>query len=173
MSDPHDPESGDGSESGDDDRDDRSGRESGNGRQEQGDQQRGGGQGEGGQQGQGEGGQQPSTAEKVLTGISVVVTLLLFGYVAWHAVQSPSGAQPQVEVVDTERLANESVLVHVEFANAGDQGLLSATAEVTCAQPPPDVTFENVPAGGVKQATLVCPPGTANPDVDVSAWVPT
>lgn len=146
----------------------------GNGEQQgQNGEQGNGGQRSGQDQQQDGGGQSPSTAETVLTAISVVVTVLLFGYVAWHAIQPTDSIQPQVEVVETEQLSNGSVLVRVEFVNQGDQGLLSATVEVTCAQPPPDATFENVPAGGVQRAVLVCPPGTESPDVEVSAWVPT
>lgn len=186
MSDRDGTESRDGAESGDGERDGASGQEGENGQQGrsgQENEQRQGGQegqqgqsGQGSQQGQGgqgKGEQQPSTAERVLTGISVAFTLLLFGYVAWHAVQAPGGTQPQVEVVGTERLANGSVLVRVEFTNAGDEGLLSVTAQVACSQPPPDVTLENVPAGGVQRATLVCPSGTTNPDAEVTAWIPT
>lgn len=109
----------------------------------------------------------------MLTGISVVFTVLLFGYVAWQAVQQPSGAHPQVEVVGTEQLSNDSVAVRVELTNPGNQGLISATVEVNCDQPPPDTTLEYVPAGGREQGVLVCPPGTTQPEVSVSAWVPT
>lgn len=142
--------------------------------QDGGDGQNGhGGQGQQNQQGQGD--QQdegPSTAEKVLTGISVAFTLLLFGYVAWQAVQSPGATQPEAEVVGVERLANGSVAVRVELTNPGGSGLISATVEASCDQPPPDATFEYVPADGREQGILVCPPGTTRPNVSVSAWVP-
>lgn len=124
-------------------------------------------QGQGGQQNEG-----PSTAEKVLIGISVAFTLLLFGYVAWQAVQPPGSAHPQAKVVGTEQLSNGSVAVHVELTNPGNAGLISATVEASCDQPPPDTTLEYVPAGGREQGVLVCPPGTTRPDVSVSAWVP-
>lgn len=124
-------------------------------------------QGQQSQQNQG-----PSTAEKVLTVISVAFAVLLFSYVAWQAVQPPDGTQPQVEVVGTDEAANGSVVVHVELTNPGNAGLISATAEASCGQPPPDVTFEYVPAGGREQGVLVCPLGTTRPDVSVSAWVP-
>lgn len=120
-----------------------------------------------------DGGRGPSTAETVLTAVSVAFTLLLFGYVAWQAVDAPGSTQPRVEVLGTERLADGSLLVRVEFTNTGDVGLVSATVEAECGRPPPDATFEHVPAGGTQRATLVCPPGTGTPDVTVSAWVPT
>lgn len=124
-----------------------------------------------GQQDQQNGG--PSTAEKVLTGISVAFTVLLFGYVAWQAVQPPGGVGPQAEVTGTEQLSNGSVAVHVELTNPGDTGLVSATVEANCDQPPSDTTLEYLPAGGREQGVLVCPPGTTRPNVSISAWVPT
>lgn len=140
------------------------------------------GQGQQDQQGQqnqqnqqGQGGQQneeSSTAEKVLTGISVVFTVLLFSYVAWQAVQQPVGAHPQAEVVGTEQLSNGSVAVRVQLTNPGNVGLISATVEANCDRPPPDTMFEYVPASGREQGILVCPPGTTRPDVSVSSWVP-
>lgn len=117
-------------------------------------------------------GQGQSTAEKVLTGVSVAFTVLLFAYVAWQAVQQPDGTHPQVEIVGTDELQNGSVLVRVELTNPSDQGLVSATVEASCGRPPPDVTFEHVPAGGRDRGVLVCPPGT-RPSVSVSAWIPT
>lgn len=113
-----------------------------------------------------------STAEKALTVVSVAFTVLVFGYVAWHAVKPPSEVQPKAEVVGTERAANGSVLVYVRFTSPGDSGLLSATVEADCERPPPEVVFENVPAGGREQGVLVCPPGTTNPNVSVSSWIP-
>jgi uncharacterized protein (TIGR02588 family) len=108
-----------------------------------------------------------------LTGVSVVFTVLLFGYVAWQAVQSPGGTHPQVEVVETNEAANGSVLVHVALTNPGDEGLISATVEADCDRPPPDATFEYVPSGGRERGVLVCPPGTTRPNASVSAWIPT
>lgn len=145
------------------------------GRQDQQGQRDQGGQSQQGQGQQGRQGQQnqgPSTAEKVLTGISVVFTVLLFGFVAWQAIQPPGGAHPQAEVVGTDEAANGSVLVRVELTNPGNAGLISATVEANCSQPPPDTTFEYVPSGGRERGILVCPPGTTRPNVSVSAWVP-
>jgi hypothetical protein len=107
-----------------------------------------------------------------LTGISIVFTLLLFGYVAWQTVQPPGGDHPQVEIAGTEQLSDGSVAVHVELTNPRDGGLISATVEADCDQPPPDTTLEYVPADGRERGVLVCPPGTTRPNVSVSAWVP-
>jgi uncharacterized protein (TIGR02588 family) len=117
--------------------------------------------------------EEPSAAAKALTGISVLLTVLLFGYVAWQAVQPPVDAHPQATVVGTDEASNGSVLVRVELTNPGDTGLISATVETDCEQPPPDVTFDYVPAGGREQGVLVCPTGTTDPNVSVSSWVPT
>lgn len=121
---------------------------------------------------QGQQNQGPGTAEKVMTTISVVVTVLLFGYVAWHAVQPPTGATPEAQVVGTEALSNGSILVRAELTNPSHKGLISATVEASCGQPPPSTSLSYVPAGGREQAVLVCPPNTTDPSVSVSAWVP-
>ena len=64
------------------------------------------------------------------------------------------------------------MLVHVLFEASGDRGLASATVEVDCERPPPDLTFENVPADGRERGTLVCPAGTTDPNASVSSWEP-
>ncbi|MFC4450663.1 hypothetical protein [Halorussus aquaticus] len=146
------------------------------------DERRGDGKQSGGEGGNGEqsGGEQgsdeqrpaPSTAEKVLTGFSVLVTVLVFGYVAWHAVQPPSNVPPEAHVVGTETLSNGSVLVRAKLVNRGDTGLISATVEVGCDQPQPSTSLSYVPAGGRGEATFVCPPGTTSPNATVTTWVP-
>lgn len=115
----------------------------------------------------------PSTAEKTLTAISIAFTLLLFGFVAWQAVQPPTGGQPQAEVLGTEEASNGSVLVTVELTNPGSAGLISATVESDCTRPPTETRFSYVPAGDREQAILVCPSGTTRANVSVSSWVPT
>lgn len=163
----------DGGTNGDDGRGD--GRNSGNREQNQQDDRNR--QDERDEQGQGDRqGQQnrsPSTAEKALTVLSIGFTVLLFGYIASQAVQPPAGVHPQAEVVGTEQLSRRSVVVHVKLTNPGNEGLISATVEASCGQPPPDTTFDYVPAGGRERGVLVCPQGTTNPTVSVSAWVPT
>lgn len=114
-----------------------------------------------------------STAEKVLTVISVALTLLLFGYVAWQATQPTNKTLPEVSVVGTETAANGSLVVHVRLVNPGDEGLISATVEANCTQPPPDVTLDYIPADGTARGVVVCPPGPSEPSVSVSSWVPT
>lgn len=136
------------------------------------DPQRGGNGSRNGQDGEQNERQGPPTAEKTITAISVAFTLLVFGYVAWHAVEPPDWSPPEVEVVGAERADDGSLLVHVQFRGSGDRGLASATVEADCAQPPPELTFEHVPAGGRERGTLVCPPGTTDPNVSVSSWEP-
>lgn len=130
----------------------------------------------GGSNGQGSGGngggqQQSSVAEKVLTAISVAFTVALFAYVIWQATFVPNGGVPRATVVGTETLSDGSVRVNVRFANPGDVGLVTATVEANCTRPPPEVQFENVPADGRREGTVVCPAGTTAPNVSVSSWV--
>ncbi|NEU55294.1 hypothetical protein [Halorussus sp. MSC15.2] len=153
------------SEGGTDSDDEQSGGEQSGGKQD-GDEQ------SGGEQGGDEQRPAPSTAEKVLTGVSVLVTVLVFGYVAWHAVQPPSHVPPEAHVVETETLSNGSVLVRAKLVNRGDTGLISATVEVGCDQPQPSTSLSYVPAGGRSEATFVCPQGTTRPNATVTTWVP-
>ena len=121
---------------------------------------------------QDEQGRGPSTAEKVLTAISIAFTVLVFAFVAWQAVQPPTSGAPRAKTVGVQTGPNGSTLVHVRITNPGNAGLLSATVEANCSQPPPEVAFENVPAGGQEEGVLVCPAGTTDLNVSVSSWIP-
>jgi len=65
-------------------------------------------------------------------------------------------------------LANK---VTVIFRNAQGVGLTTATAEVDCDTPPPELTFEHVPVDDRRTGYVICPPGTENPTVTVSTWI--
>jgi hypothetical protein len=114
--------------------------------------------------------QERSTAETVVAAFSVVFTLVLLGFVAWHAWTVPAAENPQARVTATSPHPGGGVEATVELRNDQDVGVVSATVEVSCGSPPPEVTFTNVPAGGRTTATVVCPLGTANPTASVQSW---
>lgn len=111
-----------------------------------------------------------STAERAVAVLSVVVTLALLGFVAWQAWTVPPAENPTARVLDTRTLPDGSVEVTVEFVNDQDVGVTSATVEVDCDSPPPQVTFSNVPAGGRSTARVMCPPNATDPNASVVTW---
>lgn len=111
-----------------------------------------------------------STVERAMTVVSVAFTLALLGLVVWQSMTAPAEVQPQVGVVSVENGTDGRVEVAVELVNVGSVGLDSATVEVDCTSPPRSVTVEHVPASGRRQATVVCPAGTTDPDVSVASW---
>lgn len=111
-----------------------------------------------------------STVERAMTVVSVTVTLALLGLVVWQSMTAPADVQPRVGVVGVENGSEGRVEVTVELVNVGSVGLASATVEVACGSPPRSVTFQHVPASGRRQATVVCPTGTTDPDVSVATW---
>jgi len=50
-------------------------------------------------------------------------------------------------------------------------GLITATVEANCTDPPAELTFQNVPARSTREGTIVCPPGTRDPAVSVTTWI--
>lgn len=114
---------------------------------------------------------EPSTAEKAVMAISVAFTVLLFGYVIWQAAVTPSTGSPEANVVGVSTMEDGSVRVNVELINERDLGLITATVEVDCASPPPEIAFQNVPADSRSTGYVTCPPGTSNPSASVSAWI--
>jgi hypothetical protein len=101
--------------------------------------------------------------------IGVVATLILFGYVGLHALQTPDGANPQGRVVGTTESSAE-LLTTVELSNPGDIGLASVTLEVTCGEQTRELQFRHVPADGTRRGTVRCPAGT-DPSVTVDSWI--
>lgn len=102
---------------------------------------------------------------------SVVFTVLLFAFVLWQASTTAAVAEPAATVTETEPLPGGDVKVTVSFRNAQDIGLVAATVEVDCDAPPPEITFEHVPAGDRRTGHVVCPSGTENPTASVSTWI--
>lgn len=110
-------------------------------------------------------------AEKVVMAASVAFTVALFGVAVWYAVTGSGAVAPTVSVVESQPTADGGVAYTVVLHNPGDVGLVSATVEAGCADPPAEVVFENVPASGRRTGTVVCPPGTTDPAVSVSTWI--
>lgn len=109
-------------------------------------------------------------AERLLMAASVVFTVMLFSFVLWQASTTPATAEPTATVTETETLSGGDVKVTISFQNAQDVGLIMATAEVDCDTPPPELTFEHVPADDRRTGYVICPPETTDPIVTVSTW---
>ena len=113
----------------------------------------------------------PSTARRVVIGVSVAFTVLLFAYAGWQMVTPPQTDVPRASIVGTEAGQDGSVAVTVRLRNPKDVGLITATVESNCSSPPARVEFSFVPASTTRTGTLVCPPGTTDPTVSVASWV--
>lgn len=114
----------------------------------------------------------PSRTELAMIGISVLATLTLFVYVLVQAVQAPPGPQLTAEVERVEQ-DEKGLLVHVLLRNEGGVGVRSATVEVPCEDPAPSITFQNIPAQGLRRGAVVCPPGSGNLTASLTGWVET
>lgn len=108
--------------------------------------------------------------EKVVIVVSVLFTVLLFGFAIWQSLTGAGAVAPAVDLTEGEETA-DGVRYTVELRNEGDVGLVSVTVLVRCTDPPTSFTFDNVPAGGRRVGTVVCPPGTSDPTVSVVSWV--
>lgn len=112
---------------------------------------------------------EPSAAEWAVMAVSVAVTLLLFGFVAWHAATTPADAIPEATVTGTQPAEDGRVIVAVEVYNPGNTGLKSVTVSADCANG--SITFEHVPTDDRRSGTLVCPAGTEDPSAAVLSWI--
>lgn len=111
-----------------------------------------------------------SPAERLLMVVSSVFTVALFAFVLWQASTTPVMAEPTATIIGTETLPGGDLKVTVDFRNEQDVGLVMATVEVDCDTPPPELTFEHVPADDRRTGYVICPPGTENPTATVSTW---
>lgn len=116
-----------------------------------------------------EGGDEPSAAEWAVMVVSVVATLSLFGYVAWHAAVAPTDVPPEVSVTGTQTMEDGRVVVAVEIYNPGSPGLKSVTVSADCSNE--SLTFTHVPMDARETGNLVCPAGTTEPTVSVQSWI--
>lgn len=130
----------------------------------------GGGDGGGRDGSGGDGGDGQSTVERAITVVSVVFTLAVVGVLVWQALTAPAGAQPRVSVVETGPAPGGGVGVTVELVNRGSVGVDAVTVELDCESPPPELTFQHVPASGRREGTVVCPAGTTAPNASIATW---
>lgn len=131
----------------------------------------GGGEDSSADSGSGHGSDQVSAAEKIVMVASVAFTVALFGFALWQALTGPGALAPTATVVSSQPVQDGGVQYTIELRNPGDVGLVSATVEAACTDPPAEIVFENVPADGRRSGTVVCPAGTDDPAVSVSSWV--
>lgn len=115
---------------------------------------------------------EPPLPARAFMAASTLVTLSLLGYVLVQALQSSADTVPEARVIATAVDDDGSVLVTVEVQSPGGVGLIEATVEVDCKTPAPSLTLQEIPAGGRRVGTLVCPPGTVDPRASVASWMP-
>jgi len=125
-----------------------------------------------GQRGSGDDGERErSRAEQAVALVSVVFTVLLFAFLVWQALHVSASATPAAHVQSVDDLPGNRTGVTVVLANPVPEGLLLATVEVDCTQPPPSIDFTHVPTDGRETAVLVCPDGTtSNATANVTVW---
>lgn len=116
-----------------------------------------------------EGGDEPSASEWVVMAVSIILTLSLFGYVAWHAVSTPTDVTPDVSVAETQTLEDGRIVITVELYNPGSPGLESVTVSADCSNE--SLTFTHLPMDARQTGSLVCPAGTDEPSVSVRSWI--
>ncbi|MFC6732979.1 MULTISPECIES: hypothetical protein [unclassified Haladaptatus] len=112
-----------------------------------------------------------SLPERVLIVVSTAFTIALFVFVVWQGVATPTFAAPTAAVGNVTPLPNGDLRVAVILENQQNVGLSSVTVAVECDTPPPELTFENVPADDRRLGYVVCPAGTKNATATVSSWI--
>lgn len=133
----------------------------------------------------------PTLAEWIAIAISVAVTLLLFGFLAWQAATVPADGTPTATVTGTQPTAAGSA-VTVEVSNPAAAGFEAVTVGVDCANAPNaaasnvtapnatapnataaarSITVEHLPARASRQGTIVCPAGADDPSASVRSWI--
>ena len=115
---------------------------------------------------------QATLTELIVVAISVILTLSLLGFALFQLTTSPASTQPRASVNGT-KTTDGHVVVTVVLRNPLKHGLKSATARVSCQQPPSRIQFTNVPAQGDQKAHVVCPTNTKNRRATVSNWMST
>lgn len=100
---------------------------------------------------------------------SVVVTLLLLGFLVYSAATTPATAPPTVEVVGATPTGDGGERVRLALTNNGATGLVVATVSVECGDVSTEVEFRNVPATNTVTGVVVCPAG-AERTVAVRSW---
>lgn len=122
------------------------------------------------------GGDAPTTAEWFAIAISVAVTLLLFGFLAWQAATVPADGTPTATVTGTQP-TDHGQAVAVEVSNPAATGLESVTVGVDCANGSnatpivQSIAFEHLPAKASRRGVVVCPTGAEDPSASVHTWI--
>lgn len=111
----------------------------------------------------------PDRAETAVTLVSVLAVTALFLYAVVQAATVPATPVLTASILAV-REEGQDLLVDVELLNLGGVGVRSAEIEVTCREPAPTLTFDHVPAGGRRTATVVCP-SADDIEVRVVGWV--
>lgn len=107
--------------------------------------------------------------ERTVLVASVVVTVLLLGFLAYSAATTPETAPPSVEVVGAAPTGNGTDHVRVAVTNHGGTGLEVVTVAVDCGDVATEMGFRNVPATDTATGIVVCPSG-ADRTVAVRSW---
>lgn len=104
---------------------------------------------------------------------SALLVALVIGYMAWQAVTAPEGGSPQARVVSVEDTLDGERIVEVALRNQATSGLREVTVSVECDEPPPELTFANVPAEGERRGFVRCPAGAEEPRVTIASFLRT
>lgn len=104
---------------------------------------------------------------------SALLALLVMGYMAWQAVTAPAGGSPQARVVAVEGTLDGERFVEVAVRNEAASGLREVIVSVECDEPPPQLTFANVPAEGERRGFVRCPAGAEEPRVAITSFTRT
>ena len=112
--------------------------------------------------------------ERVVAVASIAFTVLLLSFIVWQGATTGAGATPTatVEAVESPPYGDggpERLRVTVRLENRGGSGIESVTVAVECGETPRRVQFTNVPGGGHKTATVLCPVGSV-PTAAVESW---
>lgn len=95
--------------------------------------------------------QKLNVVEKALIVLGIATALALFGYLAYEAATTPSGARPEVSVEPAPGGA------WVVLRNVGGAGILDARIQATCAgEELPDIEFTHIPADSRRRVHVTC-----------------
>ena len=112
-----------------------------------------------------------SWAERVVMLVALGFTAALFSFAVWQALTGATAVPPSANVTDVAGETENVTYYVVTLRNDGDAGLVSATVDVECPSPSRSVTFENIPSGAYRNATVSCP-GDGEPSAAVATWIP-
>ena len=112
-----------------------------------------------------------SWAERVVMLVALGFTAALFSFAVWQALTGATAVPPSANVTDVAGETGNVTYYIVTLHNEGDAGLVSATVDIECPSLSRSVTFENIPSGAYRNATVSCP-GDGEPSAAVATWIP-